>query len=304
MPRGCHEASAALKGGGRALGGRRRDQTHRHLRRRHTRHHPLHAWGAAPGMCRAVLALEPPRDPGGQPHTDGLPPRRAASRQAVTGPVGEPPRHQPFLTRWAEDADGGQRGRWRHSVLDRRDEGATRAPTRAGAPLCWWLEHPGSDVRRRPPLQRPDGSCALRRSACPLRGWGGADCGPPAAEKSHGHGVGRGWAARSGARQRETREARSLDGGLPRRSSGSTGGWGGTAGPLDWGDRRGRGERSAGLAEALPRAGDRVLPRHRGQQPPVQRVRPLAHGPPAPPACAFRALLAPGSQCSAGAGHP
>jgi hypothetical protein len=173
MPRGCHEASAALKGGGRALGGRRRDQTHRHLRRRHTRHHPLHAWGAAPGMCRAVLALEPPRDPGGQPHTDGLPPRRAASRQAVTGPVGEPPRHQPFLTRWAEDADGGQRGRWRHSVLDRRDEGATRAPTRAGAPLCWWLEHPGSDVRRRLPLQRPDGSRALRRSACPLRGWGG-----------------------------------------------------------------------------------------------------------------------------------
>jgi hypothetical protein len=39
-------------------------------------------------------------------------------------------------------------------------------------------------------------------------------------------------------------------------------------------------------------------------QPPVQCVRPLAHGPPAPPACAFRTPLAPGSQCSAGVGHP
>ncbi len=102
-------------------------------------------------MFRAVIALEHPRGPGGQPHTDGLPPRRAASRQAVTGPVGEPPRHHPFLTRWAADAAGGQRGRWRPSVLDRRDEGATRAPTRAGAPCAggWSILGETSDVVRR-----------------------------------------------------------------------------------------------------------------------------------------------------------
>jgi hypothetical protein len=170
---GCHEASASLKGGGTCAGkaAQRPDapspDTAAHtppsaacmgcgawdVPGRDRPGAPVWSWGAtAHGRTPTTARGDPP----GRHWARG----RAPQTPTVPHTLGGRCRRGSAWPLAAQRARPPRRGR-------------DACPHARRAPLCWWLEHPGRDVRRRPPLQRPDGSRALRRSAWPLRGLGG-----------------------------------------------------------------------------------------------------------------------------------
>jgi len=135
MPRVCHDAPAPLQRVVLAMVRGRRGATPGPLLLLYHRHPPRPAWGPGTMICWAIRPLEAQRRHGGTPRAAGLPPLPASGRHAVPGHLGSPPLHHQCLERREQEAHRGERGRWLTGVLDRCDQRATFAPTRAGPPF-------------------------------------------------------------------------------------------------------------------------------------------------------------------------
>ena len=98
----------------------------------HKLDHPLHKLGSTAVVLRAIIDIEYQRGNVCKPLADGLPPLHEPVHQAVTGHFGGDPVHKQFIPCREKDAHRSEGRCWMKIVVDRRDVGATFAPTREG----------------------------------------------------------------------------------------------------------------------------------------------------------------------------
>src|SRR4029453_1731415 len=107
-------------------------ETHCHLILLHKIDEPLHELRAPTMVLRAIIDIEYQRGNVCKPLADGLPPLHEPVYQAVTGHFGGDPVHKQFIPCREKDAHRSEGRCWMKIVVDRRDVGATFAPTREG----------------------------------------------------------------------------------------------------------------------------------------------------------------------------